>query len=230
MTREEAKEILTHNWTRVDNPNYSESELDEAFFMAIEALTAYSVHKPDYSYEAGMIRRLKEAQSVDAEQVTSKLKSVEISTDKGDKSTMSQPNGKLESADVAPKIDHDREWIIGCIKHDGFIKTDRFDKANQIILDALSADAEHSWIPCSERLPRDDEIVNITWVNHNPPPYYADIEGKPFVASGLRYRDKWYWYSSVCQDLHQDFDIIDKDIEVIAWQPLPTPYKGGESE
>ena len=40
MTREEAKEILTHNWTRVDNPNYSESELDEAFFMAIEALSA----------------------------------------------------------------------------------------------------------------------------------------------------------------------------------------------
>jgi hypothetical protein len=39
MTREEAREILTHNWTRVDNPNYSESELDEAFFMAIEALT-----------------------------------------------------------------------------------------------------------------------------------------------------------------------------------------------
>lgn len=29
------------------------------------------------------------------------------------------------------------EWIIGCIKHDGFIKTDRFDKANQIILEAL---------------------------------------------------------------------------------------------
>lgn len=39
MTREEAKEILTHNWTRVDNPNYSESELDEAFFLAIEALS-----------------------------------------------------------------------------------------------------------------------------------------------------------------------------------------------
>lgn len=40
--------------------------------------------------------------------------------------------------------DHDREWIIGCIKHDGFIKTDRFDKANHIILDALekNIDAE----------------------------------------------------------------------------------------
>lgn len=91
-----------------------------------------------------------------------------------------------------------------------------------------SADAE--WIPCSERLPSDDEIVNITWVNHNPPPYYADIAEKPFVASGLRYRGKWYWYSSVCQDLHQNFDLIDKDIEVVAWIPLPKPYKGGDSE
>lgn len=90
--------------------------------------------------------------------------------------------------------------------------------------------AEQGWIPCSERLPSDDEIVNITWVNHNPPPYYADIAEKPFVASGLRYRDKWYWYSSVCQDLHQDFDLIDKDIVVTAWMPLPTPYKGGDDE
>lgn len=93
-----------------------------------------------------------------------------------------------------------------------------------------SADAVQGWIPCSEKFPSDDEIVNITWVNHNPPPYYADIAEKPFVASGLRYRDKWYWYSSVCQDLHQDFDIIDKDIEVIAWQTLPKPYKGGDLE
>ena len=48
------------------------------------------------------------------------------------------PNEVVEKNDEV--IDHDREWIIGCIKHDGFIKTDRFDKANQIILDALSAD------------------------------------------------------------------------------------------
>lgn len=51
MTREEAKEILTHNWTRVDNPNYSESELDEAFFMAIEALKAEPKHGKWIVYE-----------------------------------------------------------------------------------------------------------------------------------------------------------------------------------
>ena len=38
-----------------------------------------------------------------------------------------------------PMPEHDREWIIGCIKHDGFVKTDRGDKANQIILEALKA-------------------------------------------------------------------------------------------
>ena len=43
MTREEAREILTHNWTRVDNPNYAYEELDGAFHMAIEALQTDAV-------------------------------------------------------------------------------------------------------------------------------------------------------------------------------------------
>lgn len=48
---------------------------------------------------------------------------------------------KFESADRPnDAIDHDKEWIIGCIKHDGFIHTHRFDKANRIILEALQTD------------------------------------------------------------------------------------------
>ena len=43
MTRKEAIEILTHNWTRVDNPNYTYEELDDAFHRAIEALSAEAV-------------------------------------------------------------------------------------------------------------------------------------------------------------------------------------------
>lgn len=38
-----------------------DGRLLEALDMAIEALQAEAVHKPDYSYEAGMVRRLKEA-------------------------------------------------------------------------------------------------------------------------------------------------------------------------
>ena len=133
----------------------------------------------------------------------------------------------LPSADVS-RIEYDDrvELSVSSRQKDRVILKDAFGSMEYV----PSADAVQGWIPCSDKLPSDDEIVNITWVNHNPPPYYTDIAEKPFVASGLRYRDKWYWYSSVCQDLHQDFDLIDKDIEVIAWQPLPKPYKGGDTE
>ena len=48
---------------------------------------------------------------------------------------------KMQEMDEQHIINHDRDWIIGCIEHDGFIHTHRFDKANQIIHDALSAEA-----------------------------------------------------------------------------------------
>lgn len=90
---------------------------------------------------------------------------------------------------------------------------------------------EHTrWIPCSERLPEDLEPVNITWVNHNPEGYYADIKDKPFTATGHYCKGRWYWYSSTCQDYLEEYgrcdvDEIDTDIEVTAWMPLPLPYK-----
>lgn len=69
MTREEAIEIL-QKYLFDDEECVAQDMKDynEALKMAIEALSADSVHKPDYSYEAGMVRRLKEAQSVDAVQ------------------------------------------------------------------------------------------------------------------------------------------------------------------
>ena len=47
------------------------------------------------------------------------------------------------------------------------------------------------WIPCSERLPEELEMVNITWVNHEPEPYYYDIKNKNFVATGTLYKGVW---------------------------------------
>ena len=140
----------------------------------------------------------------------------------------------LPSADAEPTVIRSRT-LLPTKDFKEWAKRIKEVNTNAVVIpcdaEVVSADAvQGEWIPCSEKLPSDDEIVNITWVNHSPPPYYADIAEKPFVASGLRYRGKWYWYSSVCQDLHQDFDLIDKDIEVIAWQPLPKPYKGGDSE
>lgn len=90
------------------------------------------------------------------------------------------------------------------------------------------------WIPVSERLPEDTYPVNITWVNHNPESYYTDIKDKPFTATGHYCNGRWWWYSTTCQDYLDEYgrcdvDAMDDDIEVIAWMPLPKPYKA-ESE
>jgi len=91
------------------------------------------------------------------------------------------------------------------------------------------------WIPVSERLPEELEPVNITWINHNPESYYADIKDKPFTATGVYFNGQWYWWSTLCTDIlaeysHNYDDVIDDDIEIIAWQPLPESYEPQESE
>ena len=89
------------------------------------------------------------------------------------------------------------------------------------------------WIPVSERLPEELEPVNITWINHKPESYYADIKDKPFTATGVYFNGQWYWWSTLCTDIlaeysHNYDDIIDDDIEITAWQPLPQPYEPQE--
>lgn len=99
------------------------------------------------------------------------------------------------------------------------------------LLELPSAQPEQRWIPCSERLPEDLEPVNITWVNHEPEPYYHDIKNKNFVATGIHYRGQWYWYSTTCADYlgeygSNDIDLVDDAIEIVAWMPLPESYRG----
>ena len=86
------------------------------------------------------------------------------------------------------------------------------------------------WIPCSERLPEELVPVNITWVNHEPESYYEDIKDKPFSATGIYYRSKWWWYSATAEDVlaehgRSEFDRVSDSVEIIAWQPLPSPYR-----
>lgn len=85
------------------------------------------------------------------------------------------------------------------------------------------------WINVKEKLPKDNEAVNITWINRRPVKYYENMKYKPFTATGVYFKGNWYWWSATIQDIldeygKSDIDIIDGFIEVIAWQPLPEPY------
>ena len=67
------------------------------------------------------------------------------------------------------------------------------------------------WIPCSERMPEADEYIG------NVPRYYLvqNEYGDMLVA---RYTHREYW-----EQIYQLNPIGD---EIVAWMPLPDPYKG----
>ena len=122
---------------------------------------------------------------------------------------------------------HDRDWIIGCIEHDGFIKTDRFDKANQIILDALSAEAK--WIPCSERLPEEHEWVGTkkfgTTISDEVYVTFESPKGERFCKH-LSFQN-----GELSRHDQLVIDTVFKGSKPIAWMPLPKPYReDGDSD
>ena len=89
--------------------------------------------------------------------------------------------------------------------------------------------AKDSWIPVSERLPENNEAVNITYVNHDPESYYSSVKDKPFTATGVYFSGSWYWWSSTVQDYLDEYGRfepckIDEAVEILAWMPLPEPY------
>lgn len=116
-----------------------------------------------------------------------------------------------------PIIEHDREWIIGCIKHDGFIHTHRFDTANQIILEALQADAVQGWIPLSH----DDDGLGTDFPYERDGQWVIVTNGKCVSVERIKKDAYDHFFPN-----GRWFDLED----VVAWMPLPKPYKGGDDE
>lgn len=89
----------------------------------------------------------------------------------------------------------------------------------------------NKWIPIEKELPKNNQEVIVTFVNHKPPLYYQKMKDVPISAFAVYYNSKWYWWTSTICDLLAEYgncysEIIDEDIEIIAWMPLPKPYGG----
>lgn len=132
-----------------------------------------------------------------------------------------------------------REWS----EHENLVEENRtmadllFKAADTIemLSEKVRADRPQEWIPCSERLPEDIRPVIVTWKNTDPKSYYQYIVGKHFIGTAHYHRGKWYWYSSVTEDLLAEYgkcdsEEFDEAIEVVAWMPLPQPWKGADDE
>lgn len=87
------------------------------------------------------------------------------------------------------------------------------DAITTVFCDVPSADAVQGWIPCSERLPSESGDYLCT-IPLDEVDTYTEVLT---FHKGRFYEDDDEWGATY----HDD---------VIAWQPLPTPYKGGDDE
>ena len=84
-----------------------------------------------------------------------------------------------------------------------------YNDAINIAIEALQQ--EPKWIPVTERLPEEGLTVLILAENGH-------------IEFGQRDEDKWEWLAESIADYWTEAE------EVIAWQPLPEPYKESDGE
>ena len=84
------------------------------------------------------------------------------------------------------------------------------------IINQLAEEHKGGWIPCSEKLPQENEPVDAVCEVVNI------MLKSGTVTSGWcnRYLERWYVLDECCDyPLQQNYE------DVIAWQPLPAPYQ-----
>ena len=75
-------------------------------------------------------------------------------------------------------------------------------------IDRLAVEYNNGWIPCSERLPEEYGEYIVWWTDITKSKYYEIVEYEP--SNG--------WIGDIPQ-------AVEGKYSVIAWQPLPEPYK-----
>lgn len=140
----------------------------------------------------------------------------------------------ISRTEVLDIINFEDEWLFDANSHNADT-TIAFSTIKSKISEMPSVTPKARWIPVSERLPKDIKPVIVTWKNTDPKSYYQYIVGKHFIGTAHYKSGKWFWYSSVTEDLLAEYgkcdsEEFDEAIEVVAWMPLPEPYRAESEE
>lgn len=87
------------------------------------------------------------------------------------------------------------------------------------VIEEVKKEYNNGWVPCSERLPERNKDV-LCWVKSKT------ISGTETYILGSC--DNGFWFLKTYEIDRESFPV--KDYEVIAWRPLPEPYKESEKE
>lgn len=94
-------------------------------------------------------------------------------------------------------------------------------------IENMDDEKENGWIPVSERLPEDERECLVTLEK-----IYGTPEISMGIANYLRFGNAGYWnenkYGYLEWDKYSDGHGGTKMYKVIAWMPLPEPYKEDE--
>ena len=88
-------------------------------------------------------------------------------------------------------------------------------EAYGIVKNVPFVDSSQEWIPCSERLPDNDELMLVNYIDPRP-------EAMDIWIGWHEMENVWY----IDGELHSN----ELGNEVIAWMPLPKPWKGVDNE
>ena len=109
-----------------------------------------------------------------------------------------------------------------------YFSKNNISKIVELLFTDLEQDEkENGWIPVSERLPEDEKeyLVTLEKVYGTPEKLYG-------IANYLKFGDAGYWnekkYGYLEWDKYSDGHGGTKMYKVIAWMPLPEPYKEDE--
>lgn len=126
---------------------------------------------------------------------------------------------------IKDRLSSYHDWMQDIVNRYKLVTTrDFLEMIEQLQEDLEQDEKENGWIPVSERLPEDEKecLVTLEKVYGTPETLFG-------IANYLKFGDAGYWnerkYGYLEWDKYSDGHGGTKMYKVIAWMPLPEPYK-----